>query len=74
MALAGFIAYSLLNGVTISVTLALYSRASVTKGFIGAALTFGSMAIVGATTKKDLSAMGQALRKYVDWFDCRYFS
>lgn len=62
MALAGFIAYSLLNGVTISVTLALYSQASVTKGFIAAALTFGSMAILGATTKKDLSAMGQALR------------
>ncbi|MBP1047463.1 Bax inhibitor-1/YccA family protein [Enterococcus sp. BWM-S5] len=61
LAIGGFIAYSAINGVTLAVTLAMYTEATVVSAFVSAASTFGCMAIVGVLTKKDLSGMGRAL-------------
>ncbi|MBO0440160.1 hypothetical protein DOK67_0003070 [Enterococcus sp. DIV0212c] len=60
LAISGFIAYSIINGVTISATLLMYAQATVVSAFISAAATFGAMSLVGMFTKKDLSAMGHA--------------
>lgn len=62
LAFAGFIAYAVINGVTLSFTLAMYTGASVVKAFVAASLTFITMAIVGSVSKKDLSGMGHAMR------------
>ncbi len=61
MAMPMFLIYSVLNGYTLSFTLLFYTTTSVLNAFISSALMFGVMAVLGATTKKDLSAMGQAL-------------
>lgn len=61
MALPLFIAYSALNGFTISIVLWAYTRETVLLAFVTAVGMFAVMAIIGATTKKNLSAMGQAL-------------
>lgn len=47
--------YSLINGVSLSVIFALFSTASLAKVFFITAGTFGAMALVGYTTKVDLS-------------------
>lgn len=47
--------YSLINGISLSVIFALFSTASLAKVFFITAGTFGAMAIVGYTTKVDLS-------------------
>lgn len=62
MALPMFLLYSVLNGFTLSFVLLFYTQATVLNAFISSALMFAVMAVIGATTKKDLSAMGQALR------------
>lgn len=62
LALGGFIAYALLNGGVMSFTLAMYSGEAITSAFVAASATFGVMAVFGARTKKNLSAMGQAMR------------
>lgn len=62
LAVGGFIAYAIINGVTLSFTLYLYSRQSITSAFVAASVTFGVMAIFGSRTQKNLSAMGQAMR------------
>ncbi len=56
-----FGAYSLLNGITLSPMLFLYTHASLTSTFFVTAATFGAMAFYATTTKKDLSGMGQYL-------------
>lgn len=61
LAIGGFIAYSAINGITLAVTLSMYTEATVVSAFVSAASTFGCMAIVGVLTKKDLSGMGRAL-------------
>lgn len=62
LALGGFIVYSIINGITISFTLFMYSEKTITSAFVAAAATFGVMAVFGSRTQKDLSAMGQAMR------------
>ncbi|NOX25802.1 MAG: Bax inhibitor-1/YccA family protein [Deltaproteobacteria bacterium] len=57
-ATALFLAYSVLNGVTLSVILLMYTMASVAATFFVTAGMFGSMAVYGYVTKKDLSGMG----------------
>ncbi|KXT78193.1 Bax inhibitor-1/YccA family protein [Streptococcus sp. DD13] len=59
-ALPLFIAYSALNGYTLSFILAFYSVGTVTNAFLSATLMFGVMAVVGAVTKRDLSGMARA--------------
>lgn len=61
LALPFFIAYSVLNGFTISIILLAYTGETVLLAFVTAVGMFAVMAIIGATTKKNLSAMGQAL-------------
>lgn len=60
-ALPLFIAYSALNGFTMSFILLVYTGNTVVLAFLTSVLMFGVMALIGMTTKKDLSAMGQAL-------------
>ncbi|MDQ8342118.1 Bax inhibitor-1/YccA family protein [Enterococcus faecium] len=60
LAIGGFIAYSLLNGITLAVTLAYYDIGTVTQAFLTATLMFRGMSVVGVTTKRDLSGVGRA--------------
>ncbi len=60
LAVSGFIVYSVLNGLTLSVTLAMYNINTIAYAFASAAVTYGAMAVVGTRTKKDLSGIGQA--------------
>ncbi len=55
------IVYSALNGVTLSFIFLAYSLGSITKTFFITTGMFGVMALVGATTKRDLSKMGSIL-------------
>ena len=55
------IAYSALNGVTLSFIFVVYSPGSIAKTFFITTGMFGVMALVGATTKRDLSKMGSIL-------------
>ena len=56
-----FVAYSVLNGVTLSVIFLAYTMSSITSVFFITAGTFAAMAFVGFVTKKDLSSMGRIL-------------
>ncbi|HFJ6130515.1 TPA: Bax inhibitor-1/YccA family protein [Enterococcus faecium] len=60
LSIGGFIAYSLLNGITLAVTLAYYDIGTVTQAFLTATLMFMGMSVVGVTTKRDLSGVGRA--------------
>ncbi len=55
------IAYSALNGVTLSFIFVIYSLGSIAKTFFITTGMFGVMALVGATTKRDLSKLGSIL-------------
>ena len=50
--------YSLLNGLTLSVLFAVYTRSSIASTFFITAGTFGAMSLYGYFTKKDLSSWG----------------
>ena len=56
-----FVAYSILNGVTLSAILLLYTMTSVAATFFITAAMFGAMAVYGFVTKKDLSSWGSFL-------------
>lgn len=56
-----FLLYSALNGVTLSWVLLLYTATSVATTFLVTAGMFGSMAVYGYVTKKDLSSWGSFL-------------
>lgn len=60
LAISGFIGYAILNGITLSATLLIYTKSSVFGAFLSAAATFGAMSILGMVTKKDLSGIGRA--------------
>jgi len=53
-----FIAFSVLNGLTLSAILLVYTMTSIASTFFITAGMFGAMAIYGLVTKKDLSGMG----------------
>lgn len=61
-ATASFIVYSILNGVTLSLILLMYTGASVASTFMTTALTFGAMSAYGYFTKRDLTTMGSYLQ------------
>ncbi|MGX6966543.1 Bax inhibitor-1/YccA family protein [Vagococcus teuberi] len=63
--LIGFIAYSALTGVTISVTLAMYNQQAIVRAFVTTAIMFVGMSLLGVFIKKDLSAIGHALYSLV---------
>lgn len=56
-----FVAYSVINGATLSVIFLAFTMSSITKVFFITAGTFGAMAAIGKTTKKDLSGLGKFL-------------
>lgn len=56
-----FYIYSILNGVVLSVILALYTEASVFSTFVITAGVFGTMTIYGYVTKSDLTRIGSFL-------------
>lgn len=60
-ALMLFMLYSVINGLTLSVIFALYTKASVASTFFVTAGTFGIMSLIGYFTKKDLSKFGGIL-------------
>ena len=61
MAIGLFLLYSVLNGMTLSVLLIVYTGASVASTFFITAGMFGAMSIYGYTTKQDLSSWGNLL-------------
>lgn len=63
--LIGFIAYSILTGLTISLTLAMYNQTAIVRAFVTTAVMFIGMSLVGVLTKRDLSAIGHALYSLV---------
>ena len=56
-----FLAYSVLNGVTLSVILLIYTATSVATTFFITAGVFAAMAVYGTVTKKDLRGLGSFL-------------
>ena len=56
-----FILYSLVNGLTLSVIFMVYTASSISTTFFVTAGTFGAMSIIGYTTKRDLTSMGNLL-------------
>jgi FtsH-binding integral membrane protein len=56
-----FIAYAILNGITLSVVLLVYSGAAISTAFLVTAGTFGIMSAAGYFTKKDLSGFGSLM-------------
>ncbi len=53
-----FLIFSLLNGLSLSVILFMYTHAALYQAFFTAAGMFGAMAIFGLVTKKDLTSWG----------------
>ena len=58
---AAFIFYAILNGITMSIIFLVYTESSIALTFITTASLFGAMAIIGYTTKMDLSKWGSYL-------------
>jgi FtsH-binding integral membrane protein len=54
-----FILYSVINGATLSIILLAYTMSSVATVFFITAGTFAAMALVGYTTKTDLTSIGK---------------
>jgi FtsH-binding integral membrane protein len=60
-AIALFMAYAALNGLTLSAIFLVYTRASIAQTFFATAGTFGAMSFYGYTTKRDLTTIGNLL-------------
>jgi len=60
-ATAIFIAYSALNGVTLSILALVYTASSISSTFVTTAGMFGAMSLYGYMTKRDLSSWGSFL-------------
>ena len=56
-----FFVYSILNGLTCSVVLLVYTQESVAQAFLATAGMFGAMSIYGLYTKRDLTSWGSFL-------------
>lgn len=57
-AVAMFLVYAALNGVTLSLVFAIYTASSIAVTFFVTACLFGAMSIVGYTTSIDLTRLG----------------
>lgn len=57
-ALASFLLYSMLNGITLAAIFLIYTASSIATSFFIAAGVFGIMAFYGYTTKRDLTTIG----------------
>ena len=56
-----FILYSVINGATLSMIFRAYTASSIATVFFITAGTFAAMALIGYTTKTDLSSMGKIM-------------
>jgi FtsH-binding integral membrane protein len=56
-----FVAYSIINGISFSFIFYVYNIGSITKVFLSTTALFALMAIVGYTTKTDLTKLGSIL-------------
>ena len=56
-----FVLYSVINGAVLSSIFLIYTMSSIASVFFITAGTFGVMALIGYTTKKDLTSMGKIL-------------
>ena len=56
-----FVLYSVINGATLSFIFAIYTMSSIASVFFITAGTIAVMAVIGYTTKKDLTSMGKIL-------------
>lgn len=56
-----FVLYSLVNGITLSMILLMYTTASILNAFVSAFALFLVMSLIGFFTKKDLSSLGGIL-------------
>ncbi len=56
-----FVGYSVLNGITISAVLLLYTGTSIATAFLTTCVMFGAMAVYGHVTQRDLSSWGSFL-------------
>ena len=56
-----FVLYSVINGATLSFIFSIYTMSSIASVFFITAGTFAVMAVIGYTTKKDLTSMGKIL-------------
>ena len=54
VAAGAFIVYSIVNGLTLSSILFIYTHTSIVRIFVVTALMFGAMSVYGATTKSNL--------------------
>ena len=61
MATSVFLGYAVLNGITLSPILLIYTHSSVFSAFLISSLAFGATAAYGYTTERELSAMGSFL-------------
>jgi FtsH-binding integral membrane protein len=57
-AVAFFLAYAVLNGVTMSIIFMVYTASSIASTFFVTAGTFGALSVYGAVTKRDLTGVG----------------
>jgi len=57
-ALFSFFLYAFINGLTLSVVFLVYAASSVFSVFFVSCAVFGSMSLIGYTTKKDLTKLG----------------
>lgn len=53
-----FFAYSIINGITLSVCCIAYARTSILSVFVLAAITFAILSVIGLTTKANLNSLG----------------
>lgn len=60
-AIIAFIAYSVINGITLSSIFMVYSISSISRVFLVTAVMFGAMSLYGLKTKSDLSSMSRYL-------------
>lgn len=56
-----FVAYSVINGLTLASIFLIYTKESIAQVFFITAGTFAAMALYGYTTKKDLTSIGKYL-------------
>lgn len=56
-----FTAYSVINGITLSIIFIVYTSSSIVTTFFVAAAMFGGMAVYGLVTKRNLSSIGNIL-------------
>ncbi|KRL07020.1 Bax inhibitor-1/YccA family protein [Liquorilactobacillus hordei] len=54
----GLVSFAVIEGIFFGTIVSLYAASDVTMAFVGAAAVFVSMAVIGTTTKKDLSRIG----------------